>query len=292
MTSWLRGMLRIGAFATGRPRPAADREGYFDSDGVRIHYAVYGTGEPVVLVHGYGVTADINWRLPGLIPAFAKRYQVNVLDVRGHGRSGKPHDPAQYGVKMSEDVVLLMDHLKIAQAHLVGYSMGGFILARLMVSEPQRFLSATLGGSGGIRQGFPLWAWTERLSGLLGQGMSYPEANIVAAPIALHRPFNRAEQLLIRALPDFNDPRAMAAVIDSWRELEIDEERLRTFQVPTLVVLGSEEFPGTVEYIQKLGSILPHVEVHEIAGTNHFDTVISREFKETIQEFLDKQSHG
>ena len=69
--------------------------------------------------------------------------------------------------------------------------MGGFILARLMVSDPQRFLSATLGGSGGIRQGFPLWAWTERLSGLLSQGMSYPEANIVAAPIALHRPFNR-----------------------------------------------------------------------------------------------------
>ena len=105
MTNWLRGMIRIGAFATGRSELAADREGYFDSDGVRIHYAVYGAGEPVVLVHGYGVTADINWRLPGLIPAFAKRYQVNVLDVRGHGRSGKPHDPAQYGVKMSEDVV-------------------------------------------------------------------------------------------------------------------------------------------------------------------------------------------
>ena len=97
--------------------------------------------------------------------------------------------------------------------------------------------------------------------------------------------------MLIRALPDSNDPRAMAAVIDSWRELEIDEEQLRTFQVPTLVVLGSEEFPGTVEYIKKLGSILPHVEVHEIAGTNHFDTVISPEFKETIQGFLDKQSH-
>ena len=73
MTSWLRGMLRIGTFATGRPKSTADREGYFDAEGVRIHYAVYGTGEPVVLVHGNGVTEDINGRLPGLIPAFRDR---------------------------------------------------------------------------------------------------------------------------------------------------------------------------------------------------------------------------
>ncbi|MHB0957077.1 MAG: alpha/beta fold hydrolase [Pirellulaceae bacterium] len=289
MTSWLRDMMRVGALATVQSRPVAHQQGFLDCEGVRVHHAVYGDGDPVLLIHGYGVTAEINWRLPGMVSALAKRYRVHVLDVRGHGSSGKPHDPAQYGVKMVADVMRLMDHLEIPQAHLVGYSMGGFILMRMMVSDPQRFLSATLGGSGGIRQGFPLWPWTERLAALLNQGMSYSEANIVAAPAALHRSLSRPEQMLIRALPDSNDPLAMAAVIESWRELEIDEEQLRLFRTPTLVVFGSLEIPQTVEYIKRLGTILPQATVHEIPGTNHFDTVISQEFQDVTKEFLDRQ---
>lgn len=91
----------------------------FDSNGVSIHYAVQGKGAPVILVHGYAVNSGLNWRIMGVIDALSEDFQVVAMDCRGHGLSGKPHDPKQYGIEMAEDVIRLMDHLKIEKAHHV-----------------------------------------------------------------------------------------------------------------------------------------------------------------------------
>jgi len=96
----------------------------FDSNGVSIQYTVEGQGEPVVLIHGLHASTDINWRAPGIIKALAENYQVIAMDVRGHGHSGKPEQEEAYGMEMVEDVIRLLDHLKIKKAHVVGYSMG------------------------------------------------------------------------------------------------------------------------------------------------------------------------
>lgn len=120
----------------------------FDSDGVPIHYTVEGTGEPVILIHGYRATGDINWRLTQVVRLLKEKYQVITLDNRGHGKSGKPTDPKQYGVNMAEDIVRLMDHLQIKTAHLVGYSMGGMITLKVLATHPERVRSAVIGGMG------------------------------------------------------------------------------------------------------------------------------------------------
>src|SRR4051812_44164328 len=65
----------------------------FDAGGVKIRYTDQGQGEPVVLVHGFGVNLEMQWDLPGIIKALSKDHRVIALDVRGHGKSGKPHDP-------------------------------------------------------------------------------------------------------------------------------------------------------------------------------------------------------
>ncbi len=127
--------------------PAAWAE-EFDSNGVKIHYLVEGTGEPVVLIHGLLANAMLNWELPGIIAGLAKNHQVIALDCRGHGLSGKPVSEDQYGVKMVDDVVRLMDHLGIKKADIVGYSMGGAITMKLMVLHPERVRSAVVGGMG------------------------------------------------------------------------------------------------------------------------------------------------
>src|ERR1035438_4357252 len=108
----------------------------FDSEGVHIRYTVEGKGEPVVLIHGLYANAQMNWRGPGIIKALAKNYEVIALDVRGHGGSGKPKEEDAYGVEMAEDVIQLLDHLKIQKAHLVGYSMGGMITMKLLTRNP------------------------------------------------------------------------------------------------------------------------------------------------------------
>ena len=104
---------------------AEDR--YFNSGDVKLHYTVEGTGEPVILVHGFAGSIGTNWRTPGVVKGLSDAYQVIALDNRGHGQSEKPHNPAAYGKEMVDDVIRLMDHLNISKAHIVGYSRGGVI---------------------------------------------------------------------------------------------------------------------------------------------------------------------
>src|SRR5258708_1666760 len=142
------------------PEPQA-----FDSKGVKIQYTIEGQGEPVVLIHGLHSSAQMNWRLPGTIKLLAESYQVIALDLRGHGHSGKPEKESDYGPEMAEDVVRLLDHLKIEKAHIVGYSMGGLIAMKLAVEHPERVKSMVLGGMGWLREGSGLQDFWSRLPG-------------------------------------------------------------------------------------------------------------------------------
>jgi pimeloyl-ACP methyl ester carboxylesterase len=119
------------------------------SDGVRIHWMEAGEGTPVVLLHGYTSCCDAGWFANGVAKELARDHRVIGIDARGHGRSEKPHDPAKYdGDRMPADVIEVLDHLGVSQAHFHGYSMGGGIVAHLLARHPDRFLTAGFGGSG------------------------------------------------------------------------------------------------------------------------------------------------
>ena len=120
---------------------------YFDHDGVKIHYTVEGEGEPVILIHGFAVNGDMNWRRMGVNRALRKEYKVITIDTRGHGLSDKPYEKDAYGEKMAWDVIELLNYLDIKEAHLVGYSLGGFIALKCVVSHPSRWKSLTIMGS-------------------------------------------------------------------------------------------------------------------------------------------------
>ena len=116
------------------------------SDAVKIHYLTAGTsGSWVVLVHGYSDNAQRMWFATGIAPALAKTHRVVALDNRNHGQSDKP---VPGGSGRAQDIVELMDHLKIQKAHIHGYSMGGGITGQLLGMIPGRFITAGFGGSG------------------------------------------------------------------------------------------------------------------------------------------------
>jgi pimeloyl-ACP methyl ester carboxylesterase len=120
--------------------------GYFTtSDKVKIHYVTLGRGTPVILIHGYTGSAEGNWFANGVAQALAKSHQVIAIDCRNHGKSDKPQ---LNGPGKAEDVVEMMDHLKIQKAHFHGYSMGGAIIGRLLSMIPDRMITAAFGGSG------------------------------------------------------------------------------------------------------------------------------------------------
>ena len=136
--------------------PAAAQEPGHDffttSDGVRIHYMTLGDqGSWVVLVHGYTDSAERMWFRTGIAQALAPSHRVVAIDNRNHGQSDEPEPN---GSGRAEDVLELMDHLGIEQAHIHGYSMGGGITGQLLASNPERFITAGFGGSG-IRETDP-----------------------------------------------------------------------------------------------------------------------------------------
>jgi pimeloyl-ACP methyl ester carboxylesterase len=133
-----------------------------DVRGVKIHYIVEGKGEPVVLIHGLYSSAAVNWQMPGIISLLSKDYQVIALDMPGHGESDKPESQDAYGLQMVEDVVQLLDHLKVKKAHIVGYSMGGMVTVKFMSKHQDRVLSGIVGGMGWLREGSRLQKFWEQ----------------------------------------------------------------------------------------------------------------------------------
>ena len=141
------GIMGLGVMSVAS---AAD-DRFFDSAGVRIHYVEQGTGEPVFLIYGYTVNLNEQWIATGVFPALASSYRVIALDARGHGLSEKLHERSAYGPEMGLDIIRLLDHLGIRRAHIVGYSMGAHIVAQLVTTHPDRFITLTLGGASGRR---------------------------------------------------------------------------------------------------------------------------------------------
>src|SRR5918994_2061064 len=129
----------IATTAAAQPA-AAPPDQFFDSNGVRIRYVEQGQGPAIVLMHGYTGTLDRHFIANGVFANLAKDHRAIAIDLRGHGKSGKPHEPGAYGEEFARDVVRLLDHLKIQRAHVLGYSLGAFIAGRLATMHPERLI--------------------------------------------------------------------------------------------------------------------------------------------------------
>ena len=114
--------------------PSAAQSGYAEINGVKIWYAVFGQGQPVLLLHG-GLANSNYWG--NLVPALSNDYQVVVMDSRGHGRSSRSSEPLGYDL-MASDVLALMDFLKLDKAAIIGWSDGAIIGLDVAIHHPER----------------------------------------------------------------------------------------------------------------------------------------------------------
>jgi pimeloyl-ACP methyl ester carboxylesterase len=243
---------------------------------VEIAYLNAGKGEPIVLVHGFASNKETNWVNPGWVRTLtgAGRRAI-ALDNRGHGASSKLYDPAGYDMTlMADDVVALLDHLGIARADVMGYSMGGRITAFLAVHHPERVRSAIIGGLGS--------RLVERHSmGLADRVVAALEAPSLAD---VTDPDGRAFRSFAEQTK--SDLKALAACMRRRRKL-INLGELARLTVPVLVAVGTKDSVSGSG--PELAALIPRARALDIPDRDHMLAVGDKVFKAGVIEFLNER---
>ncbi len=242
----------------------------FSSDGVRLHFELHGPddGTPIIVVHGFASDYRLNWvgsRWQETLTGSG--FRVIGLDCRGHGQSDKPHDEAAYTVEvMTADVVRLLDHVDVAEAAYLGYSMGARIGLEVVLDNPDRITRAVLGGVGA--------------SGAIEHADEIAHAFQIGE--ATDDPIARSFYKFASARPT-NDLIALAACIRGLRP-ERHPERLGRIRTPILVAVGERDdvARGAPELIEEI----PTAHLYTIPNRDHMSAVTAREFKSAAVEFL------
>jgi pimeloyl-ACP methyl ester carboxylesterase len=243
-------------------------------DGVPLAYRELGEGRPLVLIHGFFSTATVNWLRYGHAEAIAARgYRVIMPDLRGHGDSGKPHDPAAYPRDvLADDGLALVEQLGLADYDLGGYSLGGRTVVRMLArgAAPGRAIVAGMGLDGIVSAG----------------GRNAYFRHVLTNLGSFQR--GTAEWMAEAFLKTVGgDPEALLQVLGT--SVDTPREALATIAVPTLVVAGAEDDDNGSA--ADLAAALPKGYHATIPG-NHMGAVAKPELSAAIAEFLGDAPRG
>src|SRR5215212_1508803 len=236
----------------------------FHNGNVEIAYLDEGEGDPILLVHGFASSKHVNWVYPGWVSELRKNgRRVIALDNRGHGESGKLYDSASYELAiMAGDVIALMDHLQIARADVMGYSLGSRMTAVLALEQPERLRSIILGGIG--------------IGMITGGGPGENVATALEAPAIedVTDPVGRT----FRAFADQtkSDRRALAACIRGSRQV-LSRQEVAAIELPALIAVGGKDHIAGAA--QPLASLMPNGEALQIPDRDHMLAVGDQVFK-------------
>jgi pimeloyl-ACP methyl ester carboxylesterase len=243
----------------------------FSRPDIDLAFLDEGQGEPIMLVHGFASSAEVNWVGPGWVDALVRSgRRVIAFDHRGHGASTKFHARERYRMaEFAGDVLALAEHCGIGRFDLMGYSMGARVGVFVAMTAPERLRSLVIGGLG------------IHLVEQRGLPMGIAEALETPHPEAL----TDANQRLFRRFAEANggDLVALAACIRGSREAP-RAEALARITAPTLIATGSRDrIAGDP---QALAALIPGATTFVIEGKDHNPAVGDRTFREAVLAFL------
>ncbi|MEK6477121.1 alpha/beta hydrolase [Catalinimonas sp. 4WD22] len=292
----LLGTLFLSLWMLVTPPDSVVKSAYFYSEGNKLHYVTAGSGTPVILIHGFTDNISICYQDSldsagtSFISKLSENYRVIALDVKGHGQSDKPTDASQYGKALEEDVIRLMDHLKIEKAHVVGYSMGAFITGNLMVDHPERLLSATLiGGTPLTKNQFSpdhsLNVLLEDISEKLEKGEGITPLLQWFWPGGQAEPSQEELEEISQQILEGQNAQALQACISSLTTLwQLDEAKLMQLDIPVTLINGTDDplknYITPFQQIKKSNSVL-------IEEANHMDILMYPSCLAAVEKSLD-----
>ncbi|WP_156386869.1 MULTISPECIES: alpha/beta hydrolase [unclassified Rhizobium] len=267
-------LFAIPAFAAERwellpdpaPLPKAEKTGKAPVNGIELYYAVYGSGPPVLLIHGGLGYADI-WS--SQIADLSKDHTVIVADSRGHGRSTRNAEPYSYDL-MSSDYLALLDYLKLDKVALVGWSDGGIMGLDIAIHHPERltklFAQAANSKVDGV---IPTVMENKTFAGYIEKAGKVYE-KISPTPTEYNA---FVEQI-----------GAMWASQPNW-----SDDDLKKITTPTAIVLGDHDEAISREHTDYLAKTIPGAELVILKDASHFAMLQDPEgYNKAVRDFIDK----
>jgi pimeloyl-ACP methyl ester carboxylesterase len=241
-----------------------DTASFKSFDDTKIYYEVIGNGYPVILVHGF-ITNSESWKRTALYSDLAAAgYKVITVDLRGNGKSGKPHNPEAYqNDAESMDVMVLADKLGVTKYSVVGYSRGAIIASRLLMLD-KRVNNVVLGGMGAD---FTNPDWPRRI-------MFYKALS--------GEPVPELEGLVKRVKDDPSLDQLALAYMQKGQP-STSRAEFSKVKKPVLVICGDKDEDNGSS--KELAGLIPKSTYKRVPGV-HNDTARSKEFSMEILEFF------
>lgn len=236
-------------------------------DGTEIYFDDDRAGdEAIIFLHGSALSRSI-WRGLGYTKALGQERRTIRIDLRGHGKSGKPHESSSYSMELiSGDVLEVMDQLHLEQAHFVGYSFGSRTALSIALNSPQRVLSLSmLGGTYAIESG--------EIDNLFFDGyLQVLRAGDIEGFVTGQETRGRLDPGTRMAFLA-NDPLALAAYFEAAEtQQNIELDSLRRLRVPTLLLIGTRDQPR-FEHNKLMARTMPNVRMVPLVGRTHGGTL-------------------
>jgi pimeloyl-ACP methyl ester carboxylesterase len=246
------------------PLPPSSESGEAPVNGIKVYYAVWGDGSPLILLHGgLGNTEYFG----GQVAEFAKQYRVIAMDSRGHGRSSRDAQPYSYGL-MAKDVIALMDFLKIDKASIVGWSDGGIIGLDIAMNYPDR-----------LDRLFAFGANTN-VAGL--------KPNIDKDPIFAKYIENAGKdyERLSKTPKEYND--FVTQISQMWAtQPDYKPEQLAKISAPVAIADGEHDEAIRQEHNVEMSKAIPGAKLVILPGLSHFAMLQDPQaFNQAVLEFL------
>jgi pimeloyl-ACP methyl ester carboxylesterase len=254
---------------------------YANNQGVNIYYEVEGQGPALVFAHGATGNLDA-WRNYGYVDRLKNHYTLILFDLRGHGRSDKPHAVEAYHYRLqASDVIAVLDTLQVGQTHFWGYSLGATIGFALAKHYPQRIHSLILGGSSPYSEVRPLTEPPSRSLQIMRNGIQGGANVVVQGARELFGEITPHYEARLRNL-DYQAQAALMEYLDY--HLPSLEDVLPTMNMPCLVYMADDDDPKfvhTQEYVKQM----PNATFLGIPGHNHL--TINTDLDAFVPQILD-----
>jgi pimeloyl-ACP methyl ester carboxylesterase len=247
------------------PMPEPVETGMAPVNDIQMYYAVYGEGDPVLLIHGGVGHGDI-WGFQ--IPALAADHKVIVADSRGHGRSTRSAQPFGYAL-MADDYLALLDHLGIEQTALVGWSDGGIIGLDIAIRHPERLSALYAFAANYVPEGVKETVETDPVFGAYVERASADYARMSPTPDEFDAFIEQISQM--------------------WAtQPHYTQEQLQKIPVRTVVFDGDHDEAIKLEHTEEIATLIPNARLEIMPNASHFAMWQQPDaFNASVLEFLD-----